>query len=300
MKNGKAKKQRQIAAAGKERERRTGGGGGGFERVSKENALLSWRLKRAESRADTRKRKRKRDNWRRGEGRRHSGDGKRKKSVREKRTARSLRLTLFLPPPPSLSSFCPDKYLNRRRETRTQNRARIWKMETRRWKIAVNASGSGRRRSGSIGGAREKQTERERDTPFDRRACPPEAGTRTNRNYSPSILSSRSHRAPETTRCIGNTVEKCVAHPAGENAAANYLRNLRKNICAFEQRRGREGEGTREDRRSWRKRRGFCAIKIKRDPFSSFATCQALLWRQGNGISHFLNAEQFLAREGNR
>lgn len=55
---------------------------------------------------------------------------------------------------------------------------------------------------------------RGRDALFDRRACPPRAGTRFNRNYSPSILSSRSHRAPETARYIGNTVEKCVAHPA--------------------------------------------------------------------------------------
>jgi len=61
----------------------------------------------------------------------------------------------------------------------------------------------------------EKGIEIYRDVLFDRRACTPRAGTRFNQNYSPEYSPlEESSCARDTARYIGNTVEKCVAHPA--------------------------------------------------------------------------------------
>lgn len=97
----------------------------------KENALFSWRYKRAKPQADTWKRRGKR-----GRGRRHSGDEKRKKSVREKRNALSVFSHLFPP-----FSFSPDRYLSGGKSVRKTVRGyEKWKLDAGKSPVDVNAN----------------------------------------------------------------------------------------------------------------------------------------------------------------
>lgn len=98
---------------------------------------------------------------------------------------------------------------------------------------------------------------------FDRRACTPRAGTRFNRNYSPSILPSKSHRAPETARYIGNTVEKCVVHPAKHEKTP---RQTIREICGKIPTRSDNVE--RSKQRGWKEGKSILP-KDKRNPYFS-------------------------------
>lgn len=83
----------------------------------------------------------------------------------------------------------------------------------------------------------------------------------TRREHSPLEESSR---APETARYIGNTVEKCVAHPAKHEKTP---RQTIREICGKIPTRSDNGEG-RSKQEVERKEKVFHQ-EIKRDPYFS-------------------------------
>lgn len=221
MKNGKAKQRRGWFRQTEEGEKERWRDGRRIElaRVLKENALFSWRYKRAKPQADTWKRRGKR-----GRGRRHSGDEKRKKSVREKRNA----LSVFPPPPPPLFlpfSFSPDRYLSGGKSVRKTVRGyEKWKLDAGKSPVDVNAN---RLRKGgwrsiemcySIGARARLGRERVL------------TGT-TRRVFSPRRVIARAGDSAVYWEYCWEM--RRASSEARENAATNYPRNLRKNTYTF-------------------------------------------------------------------